>query len=227
MLTQTRSSHTQVLPLLEAMGGERWQLPYKMYPADPVLQRRCTQIEVQSQRSNLPVQYAFSMPYLSQPQRYPGDQYDWWLMDIQCDPIYRWDADGFPMPKDVLERLYQIQQAGLEFDTLCIAHEVEKGRFAPEQPPSLQELLPPPSQEGLQASATMGTVAQALWTVATLPLLAVGGLATMGAGAATALASLDPILFGVLGGGRRPLRESETAAFFYLAHWRYNEGSGV
>ena len=62
-------------------------------------------------------------------------------------------------------------------------------------------------------------------TAATVPLLGLGLVAAAGAAtvavAGSALAGLDPILFGVITESGRPARPNEVGAWFYLTHWMY------
>lgn len=71
----------------------------------------------------------------------PGARFDWAFMPITADPLYR-DRRGYPMPREVIARLRRLRAAGVDFDALWVAHEVERGRLVPGKPLTVDDLLP-------------------------------------------------------------------------------------
>ena len=53
--------------------------------------------------------------------------YDWALMDVNQDPLYQ--SGRLTVPTDFLARLQKIEDTGVGFDALWIAHELPKGDF--------------------------------------------------------------------------------------------------
>ena len=133
------------------------------------------------------------------------------------------DPDGFPVPDHVLAQFQRIRQAHLQFDAIYVAHEVPHGTINPHGPLDRQQLLPP-SQRAVQTlSAQLGNISQTLWTVATMPLLAIGGTLSATAALSNVAVGLDPIRLGVIAGENRIVKPGEPAAWFYIAHWAYNQ----
>ena len=127
-----------------------------------------------------------------------------------------------------------MEQAGVDFDALYVAHELEKGRIREEEPLTAQMVLPPPPREVEQLSEKLGSAAPRMWAAAAVPLLASAAVSAAIAGAALMVgpallaaaatcATLDPILLGTIVAPGRPVQPGEAACWFYLAHWRYGE----
>jgi len=173
------------------------------------------------------------MPLFSGLRVYQGQRYDWVLVNLAEDPLFH-DRDGFPVPRRILDHLGTVERAGVDFDALYLAHEMEKGRIREGEQLTADALLPPPPRSVERLSHQLGKASGALWAVAAAPLVvslvagaAVGAAALM---AAPALAvagascmSLDPILLGTKVAPGKPVRPGEPACWFYLAHWAYGE----
>ena len=165
---------------------------------------------------------------------YPGPDRDWVLLPLAEDPSYR-QHDGFATLPRVISRLERIRDAGIEFDTLYIAHELPKGILEPGKPFDRRWLLPPPSPKTRHLSERLGDAVQKSFRVAAAPLRA-GAMVTAAAGAVAAAAggamaplmllallAVDPILFGAVIAPRRTVAPGELAAWFKLASWTYAE----
>jgi hypothetical protein len=163
-------------------------------------------------------------------------------MNIMHDPSFteiasgatfgRNDAGTLYAPNEVIASIEDTLDAGIDFDSIFIAHEVPRNSVSSTDSVDLKTLLPPPSPRarkrrdfrerslvsywnellrlskrafGMMGKAAAGTVALA----AAAPL------------AAAPLAGLDPVLFGVnydeniISGGR------PVGLFYYITHWRW------
>ena len=219
VITQT---NTKWLPLLTVLEGQHRHAISVRPPTDIALYSRFTAIKQRVQEDQLPVHYVGTMPVFEHHRVYHGQQYDWVLLNSREDPLMQ-DPDGFPVPAHVLAQLQRIQQANLHFDAIYVAHEVPHGTINPHGPLDPKQLLPPPPRAVHRLSAQLGNISQSLWTVATLPLVAIGRALSTAAAFSSVAVGLDPILLGVIVGEHRSLHDSEPAAWFYLAHWAYNQ----
>jgi hypothetical protein len=232
MLTETR-----VQPSFFCLLAAHQEAPTRKLvqhpPAEPALYDRAEAILQRSSQENLPMPYLGTMPLFAGHRLYEGQLSDWVLVNLAEDPLFH-DRDGFPVPKLVLEHLWTIKTAGIEFDALYVAHETEKGAIQPGEPLTSEPLLPPPPQSVVQLSNQLGGVSEALWAAAAVPLaLATVGVAVVAAGAlvaapVVAMAAVscmtgDPILLGTLVAPGRSVRVGEPACWFYLGAWAYGQ----
>jgi hypothetical protein len=173
----------------------------------------------------LPLAHVFNAPLFTGEQRFPRPDQgrEWRVFPIDEDPLFQ-SEQGFPFPDEVLKRLDAVQQVGINFDTFYVAHELTLQGTGQVVPTSLELLLPPPPRRVVETSAQLGSLAQQVQRLATLPLLGtLAGLtaATVVAAALTSALALDPILFGVVAEPQRPFQQGTVAAWFYIAHWCY------
>jgi hypothetical protein len=204
---------------------------------EPALRARAEHLAVQSREEGLAVPYLGAMPLFSGHRVYPGRQYDWVLVNLAEDPLFH-DRDGFPIPTAILERLRAIERAGVDFDALYVAHELEKGRIHDGQPLTAEMLQPPPPKAVEQLSARLGDAAPRMWATAAVPLLASAAVSAAIASAAVMVGpaliaaaatcmTLDPILLCTIVAPGRSVQPGEAACWFYLSHWRYGEDTGL
>jgi hypothetical protein len=198
-------------------------------PDDPMLRRRVGDIAQTSMERELPCQYLGTMPLFDGPRVYPGQETDWGLVRLKEDPLYK-SRDGYPMPTQVVERLSDIHDSGISFDTIYVAHEVERGALVEGRPINPLAVIPPAPPSVQRRSRKLGRIAELFFKVAAAPLMAwsVASMAVAAAGvaagaAAIALPLLDPIIFGVVVRPGSEPRAGEIGCWFYLAHWRYGE----
>ncbi|MBC7264769.1 MAG: hypothetical protein H5T64_10520 [Chloroflexi bacterium] len=201
-------------------------------PVDPALYERARSVVALSLEADLPVLQLGTMPLFSGHRVYCGEYRDWVLVNLAEDPLFH-DRDGFPVPKRILRHLRAMQKAGVEFDALYVAHEVEKGRIR-EGGVTAEVLMPSTPKPVARLSGWLGTAARVTWGLAAAPLAASAVVSAAVAAGAVAVApalmalgaaclTLDPILLGAVVAPGRPVEEGETAYWFYLAHWRYGE----
>ncbi len=195
-------------------------------PALPELVRRYTFIEAIAHR--LPVRYAghrrlFSPINGYHHRVYNGRETDWVFVPMHEDPRFH-SRFGFRAPRRVIATLTRIEQemrrAGIQFDTLWVAHEAPRGVVHEGEAIPEWAVMPPPSksvaamsqQYGQDAATWFAALRGAASSAVTAPLAVFG-----------ALAILDPIIFGVMVGEGRPVEAGEEACFYYLVHWRDDE----
>jgi len=204
------------------------------YPLSLALQARVQEITQSSIAQDLPVRYAFTMPLFTGHMVIPGPQVDWAFMPLNEDPLFLDQPYGYPVPSAILTELHRIVNTGMEFDDLYIAHELPKGVIEQGQRATLEMLAPPPSKRLQRNANCYASVAQFAYQAVTLPLagaaaiagagIALGAVAAIGAVSAVplvigSLATLDPVLFGVV---KDPVHPLHPAAWFYLANWAYD-----
>jgi hypothetical protein len=237
MKTQTQMQH-ELFSLVAPAQELSERVMVRRQPDDPVLRRRTGEIVQTTMDQELPCRYLGTMPLFDGHRVYRGQEHDWGLMQLEEDPLYQ-SRDGYPMPTQVGELLAQILLAGINFDAIYVAHEVEKGALVEGKPMDPLALIPPPAPSVQKRSRQLGWLADKLFKVATAPLLALtaaslaltsAGVVAAAAGAVGAAASgvvavrlLDPVVFGVIGRTGRELGAGEMGCWFYLAHWRYGE----
>ena len=209
---------------------EPWQRTMaRRLPDDPVLLQFTLEIIKACMERELPCQFLGIMPLFDGHHVYQGSERDCGLMRLEEDPLYQ-SRDGYPMPTQVKERLASIQDAGIDFDAIYVAHEVEKGSLVEGRPIDPLAVIPPPAPSIRRRSKQLGSIAAKLFKVAAAPLLAwsAASLAVASAGAVAAVGAmaaplLDPVIFGVVvRPGSRP-GPGELGCWFHLAQWRYGE----
>jgi len=211
LLTSTAASETALIPAP---------------PAQPALYARQQSVAQRSMQEGLPVRYLGTMPLFAGFRVYPGQAWDWVLVNVAEDPLFH-APQGFPVPGHILAQLRQVARRGIDFDALYVAHEVTPGRVRPDAPLTLEALMPPPPATVVRLSNRLGEAAAALWTLGLLPwmplvvlpqILGIGlGIQSLGISAWH-----DPVLLGALVAPGRSPAPGEPAAWFYLTHWAFN-----
>lgn len=227
MATQTSFPLTRTTTYDHLLNGENG-FPIAVraaYALAPVIQQRLQVIEDRAASRQLAVHHSFNAPLFTGTVTIPAAERDWHLMPLSEDPA--WDhRHGFPMPREVIDKLRRIERAGLSFDTLYIAHETPKAMgYMPGPAPHPAWLTPPGSKSARESVASLGALASQLLRVAFAPALIAGAVTATAAAAATAaaglLVGLDPILFGVCTDPRIGLKPGSPAAWVYIAHWSW------
>jgi hypothetical protein len=227
-VTQQVISPVQWAPLMSILQAQSDASLTTAWPTDPALSRQCAETLGRADRAGVPIQYVFSAPYSPVARHFQGQKHDWLFVEATQDPNYH-HANGFAVPAQNLQQLRRIAEAGIAFDAVWIAHELERSSY-PALPVDEEQLLPPPPRPAVEQSARFGLWSDWLVKAATyLPVVVLGGatvlaVATSAAAvaAATVAVGMDPIVFGVRGRYRRPPHPGEPVAFFYLTHWQYN-----
>lgn len=187
-----------------------------------------------AQKRDLPIVFIGSAPVITGTKVFPGVSTDWGLVNIAEDPHFIAEGQRAVIPQQVLHELKTIQRAGLDFEAVYVAHEIEKNRLAPGQMLTLDMIAPPPPMGTVSRSAQMGQAAESFWTgVGRLLLgslkLGIGVLSTAAAvGVASAsfgttAYAYDPILFGLHIDRTVVIEGRPLALWYYLASWTWNE----
>jgi hypothetical protein len=174
-------------------------------------------------REGFPVELIGAAPALSGMHVYRVQETDWVLMNLSSDPLYT--QMRMPLPNSVKKELKAYVRAGLDFEAIYVAHEIEAGRLTAGQPLTPEMLMPPP--RGFAKRAEMlSSASQGLWRMA-----AIVSIAAIGAAAATASAgsaplaaaalTYDPILFGLHLDRSVSVNGRPLALWYYLTHWNW------
>jgi hypothetical protein len=140
----------------------------------------------------------------------PADaEWDWVVLRLVDDPLYQ--RGELAMPNAVRQQLTRLDNAGVAFDDLLIAHEVLKGQLAaralkPDEVSKAILTTPQPPTRGRRAfSAVLNGLKLAGTAALTAPLALAGSFA-------------DPVLIGVIT-STGSLKPGTPAAYFLVARW--------
>lgn len=137
---QTATGQDVLIQALASVVLPRFQQPASLVRREDVMLFRIEQAKLDKRG----VRHVATIPAVlgDQWQFIPGvGALDWALMRLDNCPLYRDPTRGMPIPQEVLNRLHAVQQAGLQFDDLWIAHEIRKGRVRPGQTLTAADLL--------------------------------------------------------------------------------------
>jgi len=221
---------------------EKTHLPYERAasrapapPASPggwriaALERQSMQVTRRAAAARVPIKYLGIAPLFSEPTAYAGPQTDWLIAPVG-------GAIDSVVPRAVRHQLLALDAAGIRFPLVYIAHEVPKGHVRV-PPAEADGRTAPVTLDRKTADATVGPVPPAAASVAVADRLgrssetllsilgkvvpiAAAALAApfvVAAAAVSALAGLDPIVFGVIPVGS-PV-PGRPAAWYLLAQW--------
>ena len=206
----------------------------KGWPKSETISKRAQSLQRIASERNTSVEYIGTMPLFSGHRVAQGSLYDWVLVSAEDDPLFS-HSGGFPIPDHAKADLETIRDAGIEFDMIYIAHEVQPGSVEPDRPLTIDALRPPPPRSVQKLSHGLGSKASAFWSGGLTPMKATPfliGTAALGAvaalpvvaGAAAALPALlvvDPIVLGVIASPSGSAHAGDEAGWFYLTHWDY------
>lgn len=205
---------------------ERSSPPYSPLTARRVatLEREAPRIIDLGQQAGTQVTYLGIAPMFDNAMVLAGDKTDWVIGPVG-------EGEAPVVPREQRDALARLEAAGANFPVIYSAHEIPKGNFpgSPDAPTGMVttvaaghaiELVgPPPVNAGTvelaermsnRAKRVFRAVGTAAGAVVAAPLMLVGA-------AAGALATLDPIILGVIPAG--PSRAGEPAAWYVLAKW--------
>jgi len=174
-------------------------------------------------REGFPVTLIGAAPAVSEMRVYRGQETDWVLMNLSSDPLYT--QMRMPLPNHVKKELKAYVRAGLDFEAIYVAHEIEAGRLTAGQPLTPEMLMPPP--RGFAKRAEMlSSASQGLWRMAAIVSIAAIGAAAATASAgsaplASAALTYDPILFGLHLDRSVSVNGRPLALWYYLTHWNW------
>jgi hypothetical protein len=204
-------------------------------PASPAgwraaaLERRSVQVANMAAAAGVQIRYLGIAPLFTEPMAYAGPQTDWLIA-----PAGR--ASDSVVPRAVRQQLLALDATGMRFPLVYVAHEVPKGQL-PVRAAGAGVSASPVTLDRQTADAAVGPVPPAAATVAVadqlgrasqtlLSILAKAAPIAAAALAApfvvtgiavSALAGLDPMVFGVIPAGS-PVA-GRPAAWYLLAQW--------
>jgi hypothetical protein len=198
-----------------------------------LLERRSPGLVRRAAKAGVPITPLGIAPVFSEPRAYAGPQTDW-IMALAAG------THDAVVPRAELQMLVKLDEMGIRFPLIYIAHEVRKERLetAPVQgtgPVSLDRAtaaravgpVPPPAAATMLADR-LGRSSQAVLTALRKAAPVAGAIAAApfllaGAAAAALAAGLDPVVFGVIPAG--PPTPGQPAAWYVLASWQWPSGS--
>jgi hypothetical protein len=186
-----------------------------------VLERRADRVTRRAAQGDVRIDYLGVHPLFIEPRLYSGVDTDWVVAPVQAD-----DERYVPRPQRAV--LNKLREAGLEFPRLYVAHEVAKQPGASSEPTvmsrsaALELVGPTPDpQQAVDLSHRLGHASDAVIRTAARAIPIIGAIAAapfiVVGGAIAALATMDPVVFGVMPQGR--VLEGEPAAWFVLTRW--------
>lgn len=141
------------------------------------------------------------------------EQWDWVVLPVADDPLYQ--SGQLAIPRGIRRRLTLLDDRGVSFDMLLIAHEIPKGILAAGAVSTKAAAHAVASTPATPSSATkhLTTLVNGLATGASV----VASTAVASAAALAALAP-DPVLLGVLAANGKSTPKTP-AAYFEIARW--------
>jgi hypothetical protein len=198
-----------------------------------VLDRRSQGVVRRAAEAGVPITYLGIAPVFSEPRAYAGPQTDWVLAPAAS-------AQDAVVPRAERHTLVKLDDMGISFPLIYIAHEVRKDRLQTARgqetgPVSLDQAtvarvigpIPPPPAATMLADRLGRTSQTVLSALRKAALVAGAGAAApfllAGAAAAALAAGLDPVVFGVIPAG--PPVPGQPGAWYVLASWQWPSGS--
>jgi hypothetical protein len=194
-----------------------------------VLERRSPGLERRAAGAGVPINYLGIAPVFSEPRAYAGPETDWVIAPAAS-------AGDAVVPRAEQRALVKLNDAGIVFPLVYVAHEVPKGRLAAARgqgadPVSLDRVaaadavgpVPPPAAATMLADR-LGRSSQAVLNglrraAPIAGVIVASPFLLAGAAAATLAAGLDPVVFGVITAG--PAAPGQPAAWYVLASWQW------
>lgn len=184
-------------------------------------------------RHDFPITLVGAAPALHGTHLFRGTETDWALVNMAQDPLYT--HGQMSLPEIVKRDLSRYLRAGLNFEAVYVAHEIEAGKLNPGQPLTLDVIAPPPSRGFARRADALSNGVQGMWRG--LGKAAVGAAkgfgdvlaagASIGAAGAASTAfvstavSYDPILFGLHVDRGVVVNGRPLALWYYLTHWNW------
>lgn len=218
-----RDAEPRPVALSEGRAGQRVAT---LERRSPVLVRRAAE-------AGVPISYLGIAPLFRGPRAYAGPHSDW-VLDVATD------ARDAVAPRDNQRALATLNDLGISFPLIYVAHEVPKGQLEAVRgqgtgPVSLDRAtaaqavgpVPPPAAATMLADR-LGRSSQAVLNALRKAAPIAGAIVASpfllaGAAAATLAAGLDPVVFGVIPAG--PPAPGQPAAWYVLASWQWPTSS--
>ena len=218
-------AHEQRLTLTLERSNILPTLPDLDRPITASLVARHTDLERRAREHQLPVRFGGYHPVFTGHQvvLLPDAPTDWVVMNITQDPVFTSSRKStrkgtLYVPDKVLAEVQRALRAGIDFDSIFIAHEVEKGSVSPHSALDLHTLMPQRPGALAQKHEFRQRTVSSFWRGIGR---AVSGMFTAPVTAAAALSQpdLDPVLFGVNYDSRFSHNEQAVGMWYYITHW--------
>jgi hypothetical protein len=184
-------------------------------PDRPVEQASYERLRTVMTRDGGPVMRLF--PYVAEPMLVRrSDRSVWVFADVEHDPLA---AAGFPLPRGPRRDLRRVLDAGIDFDALVLAHELDPGRLTPEEAAVTADDGPLRCRPG-RASHLVGPVPPYPGAVRLARRLERVARMTRAASPVRAVRALDPVVFGVWGAGSE-LSAGSPVRYVALTAWAW------
>jgi hypothetical protein len=225
----TTGQHWPVWTSARAYLGERAsRVPARTVRRIATLERDSARLVKTADRAGVDITYLGIAEVFAEHRAYPAQHTDWIIGPA--------GSSDTVIPLAEKKQLQKLLHAGIDFPLVYVAHEIPKGQIAMpdemgntadprpvtlDQQAAAQAIGPIPPPAGTTALAErLGRHSQRLLYVLGAAVSAAGAIAaTPFALAGTALAGLDPIVFGVVPAGA-PI-PGQPAAWYALAQWAW------
>ncbi len=225
------TNHRPLMTITANPAGSYDHVPIHVARRQASLERSSTRIVERARQAGVTISYLGEAPLFAQPQAYAGPNADWVVYPVTS-------LSEAVIPRQQQEALLRLDDAGIDFRLVYVAHEVRQGQLALPAENSESSQPAPVTIDKATAARAIGPVPLHPDTVAVAERLGrssqrlirvlskalpVAGLivatpfvlagATIGALAA----GLDPVVFGVIPAG--PPVEGQPATWYALARW--------
>lgn len=198
------------------------------YPTQPALRDAVYAVEERGVRAHQPVRFLFQAPHVEQPLFVGGQRSgsEFCMMSYRHDPN-AYQGYGFALPQRNRQALADLLAHGVQVDEVVMAHQMAPQQYAGQ--PWTERVLPPPPPRARDLSRSLGrwsALLQKALIYGEAALLAGASLAAAGTAIGVAatlvtVATIDPIVLGVINGrqpGTRP-RAGDPCAYVFLTAW--------
>jgi hypothetical protein len=197
-------------------------------PVPVSLARRHNETTALARANGINLPFLGYSPVFSETKMYFGEASDWALMNLNNDPLFNSQKNKLYAPKSVLAEIRTAVKAGIQLDSIYIAHEVPKGKLQLGKKISAELLAPPPSAK-VQRRLNFIEKATRLWWKYVAEISAgaiVAPVAIAGAVAASPFAALsaglDPVLLGVQFDPRWTHKGQPIGIWYYITAWDWS-----
>ena len=212
--------------VLETLGIQRSASRFPIALPSQSLIERYRRTLYLAERNNLSLLFLGYAPIFSGTRVYRGRDCDWAMMHLGDDPVYCFYGQRLYAPRPVIEQMERIVQAGIEFDTIFIAHEIPVGSVKPGEPVPLELIIPPPHPQVRRRLSFLESTVMRWWGFVTKVLAGTAKMAAITAIATAttavgvaALVAQDPVLFGVQFDNAWQVNGQPVGMWYYLTHW--------
>lgn len=193
------------------------------------LTHTASQTTAMAEREGLAIRQMGYAPTFSGTRVYHGASTDWVTLNIEEDPLYYLNQRRLIVPRTVAHSLRRMDQAGIVFDAIFIAHEVPQGHLRTGQAIPLEYIMPPSPAAQTARLQTLGKLTTGFWKSIGQLIQGIGvtalasSAAIVAAPIALAAASgMDPILFGLHIDPQIRVNHGHLASWHYITHWYWD-----